>query len=117
MEKALELERDLRKQKEKELAKKLAEDNSKTSEKFDNERLQRMAQVKELNMLFKTDLKQQQTYAEDLSAKMKAELKQMANNIDKEMDNRFEQQDKIVDNLTHMIQTFQATLKVISEDA
>jgi len=116
LEKGLELEKDLRKQKEKDLAKKLAEENSRVSEKFETEKLQRMAQLKELNTTFKADIKQQQTMTQDLNTQVKQELKQIASNIEREMDNRFEQQDKIVDNLTQMIKTFQATLRVISDE-
>ena len=40
----------------------------------------------------------------------------MAEGIQKEMDNRFEHQDKIVDNLSNVVKTFQDTLKVIGGD-
>ena len=37
----------------------------------------------------------------------------MATNLEKEMHNRFEHQDKIVDNLSNIVKTIQDTLKVI----
>ena len=43
------------------------------------------------------------------------EFKKDRTDIEKEMDNRFEHQDKMVKNVQHFIRTFQKTLKAVGD--
>ena len=59
------------------------------------------------------ELKQIEAYAQDFHQKAIEEFNHVATNLEKEMHNRFEHQDKIVDNLSNIVKTIQDTLKVI----
>jgi hypothetical protein len=48
--------------------------------------------------------------------KTRSEFLHQTDGLEKEMDNRFEHQDKTVDELSHLVNTFQATLKVVGKD-
>ena len=85
-------------------------------EKIDTETTHRMKHLKEIREKMDYQIKQQQKVAQDFHAKAIEEFNHVANNIEKEMDNRFEHQDKIVDNLSNVVQTFQNTLKVIGSE-
>jgi len=117
LEAALEFEKDLRQQKEKELARNFAVENQKVLEKVDAQKLQNEAKLKEINSAFKIEAKQQQKLAEELNSQIKSQLDETAHSIERDMENRFKDQDKIVDNLNQMVKTFQATLKALTDDS
>jgi len=48
--------------------------------------------------------------------KTQQEFNNTENGVRNEMDNRFEHQDKVVDNLSQMVRAFQNTLKVLGND-
>jgi hypothetical protein len=62
------------------------------------------------------ELRQQEKFNENFHQKTIDEFRHVASNLTKEMDNRFEHQDKIVDNLSNVVKTIQATLKVMGND-
>lgn len=113
----IETEKNARIEGEKDLAQKILDEAYKLSEDLEREKTERILRVKELNDDTKYELKQQEKMAQDFFQKSKDEFFHIADNIEKEMDNRFEHQDKIVDNLSNMVKTFQDTLKVIGADS
>ena len=116
MEKELELERDFRQQREKELAKSFADENIKIVKKIDDEKVEREAKIRDLSREVKAEFKQQNKTIEESGSLITQKIEQTALNLEKEMDARFDSQDRIVDNLNNMVKTFQETLKVIRDD-
>ena len=116
MEAALEFEKDLRQQKDKELTRSFAIENHKVLEKVEAQKAQNEAKLKEINNAFKVEAKQQKKLAEELNSQVRSQLEETALNIERDMENKFKDQDKIVDNLNQMVKTFQATLKALTED-
>jgi len=116
LEKELEFERDLRQQKEKELAKSFADENYKIVRKIEDEKVERDVKIKELSKEVKIEFKEQKKTLEETSSLIVQQLEQTRRNLEKEIDTRFESQDTIVDNLNNMVKTFQATLRAIKED-
>jgi len=96
---------------------KLSDEAYKLDMKLDNETTHRIRNLKDINDKLTYELKQQEQMVQEFHQKAIEEFKHVANNIEKEMDNRFEHQDKIVDNLSNIVHTFQNTLKVIGGEA
>ena len=61
-------------------------------------------------------LDSQRKLSENFHQKSISEFEFLVDNLSKEMDNRFNHQDKIVDNLSNVVKTIQDTLKVIGSD-
>lgn len=116
MDQLLEAEKNARIVKEKEIIQQILDESYKLSQEIEKEKTERILRIKELNDDTKYELKQQEKMAQDFFKKTKEEFLHIADNIEKEMDNRFDHQDKIVDNLSNMVKTFQDTLKVIGSD-
>ena len=112
----METEKNTRVEREKEILQKISDEAYKISEELEKEKTERVLRVKELSDDTKYELKQQEKMTQDYFKKSKEEFIHIADNIEKEMDNRFEHQDNIVDNLSNMVGTFQDTLKVIGAD-
>jgi len=89
----------------------------KLNEKLDAEATERRDQSKRIFDTLKYELKQQEQLTHDFHAKAIEEFHHVVNNIENEMNNRFDHQDKLVDNLSQMVKTFQNTLKVIGNEA
>jgi len=117
LEAAQELEKNTRIQKEKEILQKLSDEVYKLNEKLDAEATERRDQSKRIFDTLKYELKQQEQLTHDFHAKAIEEFHHVVNNVENEMNNRFNHQDKIVDNLSTMVRTFQNTLKVIGSEA
>jgi SF-assemblin/beta giardin. len=94
----------------------LSDEAYKLDNKIDNETTHRIRAIKEVNDSLIYELKQQEKMVVEFHEKAIEEFNHVANNIEKEMDNRFEHQDKIVDNLSNIVKTFQNTLKVIGSE-
>ena len=116
LEEAQELEKNTRIQKEKEILQKLSDEVYKLNEKLDAEATERRDQSKRMFETLKYELKQQEKLTHDFHTKAVEEFHHVTNNIESEMNNRFEHQDKVVDNLSAMVKTFQNTLKVIGAE-
>ena len=94
----------------------MSDEAYKLDNKIDNETTHRIRAIKEVNDSLIYELKQQEKMVVEFHEKAIEEFNHVANNIEKEMDNRFEHQDKIVDNLSNIVKTFQNTLKVIGSE-
>jgi len=112
-----ELEKNTRVQREKEILQQLSDEVYKLNEKLDAEATERRDQSKRMFDTLKHELKQQEKLTHDFHGKAIDEFHHVTNNIENEMNNRFDQQDKVVDNLSVMVRTFQNTLKVIGNEA
>lgn len=91
----------------------MSDEAYKLDNKLDNETTYRIRSIKEMDDKLSNQIFQQEKYAQDFHNKAIEEFNHVAHNIEKEMENRFEHQDKIVDNLSNIVKTFQNTLKVI----
>jgi len=116
LEEAQEVEKNARIQKEKEILQQLSDEVYKLNEKLDAEATERRDQSKRMFETLKYELKQQEKLTHDFHAKAIEEFHHVTNNIEVEMNNRFDHQDKVVDNLSTMVKTFQNTLKVIGSE-
>jgi chromosome segregation ATPase len=116
LEEAQEVEKNTRVQREKEILQQLSDEVYKLNEKLDNEATERRDQAKRNFETLKYDIKQQEKLTHDFHAKAIEEFHHVTNNIESEMNNRFNHQDKVVDNLSTMVRTFQNTLKVIGAE-
>jgi hypothetical protein len=116
LQEAYELEKNTRIQREKEILQKLSDEAYKLDNKIDTETTNRIRSIKEVNDALVYELKQQERMVVEFHEKAIEEFNHVANNIEKEMDNRFEHQDNIVDNLSNIVKTFQNTLKVIGAE-
>ncbi len=62
------------------------------------------------------ELGQAEKLTKEFYEKTRGEFLHETDGLEKEMDNRFDHQDKTVDELSHLVNTFQATLKVVGKD-
>ena len=116
MDEAQETEKNTRVQREKEILQKLSDEVYKLNEKLDAEQTERREQTKKMTETLKYELKQQEKLTHDFHTKAVQEFNHVTNNIESEMNNRFDHQDKVVDNLSTMVKTFQDTLKIIGNE-
>ena len=66
---------------------------------------------------FNKELATHDKYFTDFQNKMSNDLKVLKDEIYYEMNNRFDHQNEIIDNISNFLKTFQDTLKVIGKDA
>jgi hypothetical protein len=83
----------------------LDDEKYKLTEQLDKESTDRRLTLKELRDNTQNELKQIEAYAQDFHQKAIEEFNHVATNLEKEMHNRFEHQDKIVDNLSNIVKT------------
>ena len=95
---------------------KLADEAYLLNEALDKEKTERTFKAKELRDYTEYELHKLQKLNEEFNEKTRDEFLHVTNNLAKEMDNRFEHQDQIVDNLSNVVKTIQDTLKVIGKD-
>ena len=69
----------------------------------------------ELVEKFNTELDRQRTKIERIKQDTLDEFAKDKRDITKEMDNRFEQQDRVIRDISHFISTFQTTLRAVGE--
>jgi hypothetical protein len=69
----------------------------------------------ELVEKFNTELDRQRTKIERIKQDTLDEFAKDKRDITKEMDNRFEQQDRVIRDISHFISTFQKTLRAVGE--
>ncbi|EAR88833.2 SF-assemblin/beta giardin family protein (macronuclear) [Tetrahymena thermophila SB210] len=103
-------------EREKEILQKLDDEAFALKEMLDKEKTERILKIKELRNHTDFELKAQQKFNEDFHAKTIDEFHHVVNNIQVEIDNRFNHQDQIIDNLSKLVKTLQDTLKVIGKD-
>ena len=109
----LEAERNARVQKEKEILDQLADDSRKIEEAIGQERESRVEHQGELVNKLTTELERQRNKIERIKSDTLGEFNKDKTDIGKEMDNRFDQQDRTVKDISHFISTFQKTLKAV----
>jgi hypothetical protein len=57
----------------------------------------------------------QHKYVEEFQKNAMIEFQKLRETLENEMDNRFANQDEIIDNLSNSIKTFQDTMKIIGQ--
>lgn len=112
----LEKEKNTRESREKDIIQMLDDAKFFLEEKLDKEKTERILKSKELRDDLSYELKQHSKMNEEFHKKSIEEFGFIANNLEKEMNNRFEHQDKIVDNLSNVVRTIQDTMKLIGKD-
>ena len=60
-------------------------------------------------------LKQQHKFIEEFQRESMAEFMRLREQLEHEMDERFDQQDEIIDSLSQSIKTFQDTMKIVGD--
>ena len=109
----LEAEKNARVQKEREILENLAEDARKIEEAIVQEQEERLEQQGELMDKLNNELKRQRDRIEQIKTDTIGEFEKDKRDITKEMDNRYDHQDRTIKNITHFIGTFQKTLKAV----
>ena len=109
----LEAEKNARVAKEREILDNLAEESSKIEEAIVIEQEERLEQQGQLVRKLNTELQRQRDKIEQIRTDTLGEFEKDKRDIFKEMDNRYEHQDRTVQNIKHFISTFQLTLKAV----
>lgn len=109
----LEAEKNARVQKEREILENLAEESEKIEEAIITEQEERLEQQGELVEKLNTELQRQRDKITQIKTDTLGEFEKDKRDIFKEMDNRYEHQDRTIKNISHFISTFQLTLKAV----
>ena len=109
----LEAEKNARVQKEREILENLAEESEKIEEAIITEQEERLEQQGELVEKLNTELQRQRDKIQQIKTDTLGEFEKDKRDIFKEMDNRYEHQDRNVRGISHFISTFQLTLKAV----
>ena len=109
-------EKSERLQHEKEIYRHISDNVYDLNEKLNRENDDRNTKIALLREETAKELKQRDKYFGDFQGKMQGELKVLKDEIYNEMDNRFNHQNEIVDNISNFLKTFQDTLKVVGKD-
>ena len=109
----LEAEKNARVQKEREILENLAEESRKIEEAIITEQEERLEQQGELMQKLNDELKRQRERIEQIKTDTIGEFEKDKRDITKEMDNRYDHQDRTVKDISHFISTFQKTLKAV----
>ncbi len=91
----------------------LKADARKIEDAIDTEKAERMEMQTELMNKLDTELKRQRTKIERIKADTLSEFAKDKTDTTKEINNRFEHQDRTILNISHFISTFQKTLKAV----
>ena len=106
-------EKNARVQKEREILENLAEEGRKIEEAIMTEAEERLEQQGELMTKLNDELKRQRKRIEQIKTDTIGEFEKDKRDITKEMENRYDHQDRTIRNITHFISTFQKTLKAV----
>ncbi|CAK60099.1 unnamed protein product (macronuclear) [Paramecium tetraurelia] len=110
-----ETEKNTRVEREKEILRKLDDEAYQLNEKLSNEKSERILQSKELRDHTDQEIQRQRKNNQDFHVKTIDEFNHVAYNLKEEMNQRFNQQNQIIDNLSSVIKTIQDTLKIIGK--
>ena len=102
----METETNARLQKEREILENLAEESRKIEEAIQTEREERIEQQSALVNKLHSELAAQRARIAQIKADTIGEFEKDRRDIGKEMDNRFDHQDRTVKNISHFISTF-----------
>ncbi|EGR34042.1 hypothetical protein IMG5_026070 [Ichthyophthirius multifiliis] len=103
-------------EKEKEILKKLEDESNLLRDMLEKEQQERVLKLKELKEHADYEFESQQKFNEEFHQKTVGEFNIVVNNIEMEIDNRFDHQNQIIDNLFKLVKTMQDTLRVIGKD-
>ena len=109
----LEAEKNARVQKEREILDNLAEESAKIEEAINQEQDERVEQQNDLMTKLGDELQRQRDKIQQIKTDTIGEFQKDKRDIDKEMGNRFEHQDRTVKDISKFITTFQLTLKAV----
>ena len=109
----LEQEKNARVQKEREILENLAEESLKIEEAIFNEQEERLEMQGEMVDKLNQELARQKGKIEQIKTDTIGEFNKDKRDIEKEMDNRYEHQDRTIRDISHFISTFQKTLKAV----
>jgi len=87
----------------------------KLHKKIDEERTDKSLQLGQFKDKTASQLKRQHKYVEEFQRESMAEFKRLRETLEHEMDERFDNQDEIIDNLSQSMKTFQDTMKIVGE--
>lgn len=87
----------------------------KLNKKIDNERTDKSLTMGQFKDDCNKQLKMQHKYIEEFQKEAMAEFMRLRETLEAEMDERFDQQDEIIDSLSQSIKTFQDTMHIVGE--
>ena len=102
-------------EREKEILQILDDEDYKLNKAVDNERTDRNLRLGSFRDNTKDSLKKHQKYIEEFQKNTMDMFYKLREELEAEMEDRFDAQDEIVDNLSNSIKTFQDTLKKIGQ--
>jgi hypothetical protein len=102
---------------EKRMLKAIDDESKRIDKDIQAEKKNRNERITTVNKDLEYNFGQAEKLTKDFYGKTKDEFLHETDNLEKEMDNRFNHQDKTVDNLSNMVAAFQATLKVLGKEA
>mmetsp|Transcript_38513 Transcript_38513/g.36878 ORF Transcript_38513/g.36878 Transcript_38513/m.36878 type:complete len:144 (-) Transcript_38513:46-477(-) len=106
-------ERNARMQKEKEIMELLQDESVKIEDAITVEKNERLEKQEVLYAKVTAEIKRENDWVSNFQTNTLNEFNKDKADIEKEMDNRFAQQDEIVQDIKHFITTFQKTLKAV----
>ena len=109
----LEAEKNARVQKEREILDNLIEEGRKIEDAIMTEQEERLEQQGELMTKLNDELKRQRQRIEQIKTDTIGEFEKDKRDITKEMENRYDHQDRTIKDISHFISTFQKTLKAV----
>ena len=87
----------------------------KLHKKIDEERTDKSLQLGAFKDTCSAQLKRQHKFVEEFQKEAMAEFARLRETLEHEMDERFHNQDEIIDNLSMSMKTFQDTMKIVGE--
>jgi len=101
---------------EKAITKQLKADTAKMLDDIALEKQQRIEKMTDLEDYIKQDTALTSKFFDNFEKKAREESDKFIGDMEKELDNRFEHQDKMLDNMMRFVGKFQDTLKVFGKD-
>ena len=83
--------------------------------KIDEERTDKSLKFGAFRDDVKDQIKRQHKYVEEFQKNAMLEFQKLREQLELEMDERFDHQDEIIDNLSNTIKTFQDTMKIVGQ--
>ena len=102
-------------EREKDIMQEVDDTKYKLHKKIDEERTDKSLQLGMFKDKCSNQLKRQHKYVEEFQREAMAEFARLREQLEHEMDERFESQDEIIDNLSQSMKTFQDTMKIVGE--
>ena len=102
-------------EREKDIMQEVDDAKYKLGKKIDQERTDKSLKLGAFKDDTNHQLKKQHKYIEEFQREAMAEFMRLREHLEHEMDERFDQQDEILDSLSQSIKTFQDTMKIVGE--